>query len=1239
MFVMNFCRPISCSIFASLIVFSSCLHAQTLTPDDAALVVLNTGKRAFNDSQFPVAVERFREFLRVAPNHKDAATARYALGLALLETGDPKGALEALTPASTVEFPERPQALYHVGAAQRLTGIQTLAQIDARPNEADALKTAAAASFTEATKAYQAAADLLTARMKKPAGDAAAELSVDAEWLIRARCDQADMLLRTAKTKEAADLAWPLISDPVWTKSRSRQLATYHFAHASLLLKDYAAAVRELNLLAPFTQEFGVHARYLLGRAQHLSGERKTAAERYKAVLAGYEEQKKAAQVALQNPTALKAEQKASLEALVNQVPEHVGRAEFYSAVLAFDEGKLADAAAAFAAFAQKYPKSLLIPEAQFRTGVCNVQLKKYPEATAELDPLKEHPQLGDQALLWMARAKVAPADPTKPAEYDPALAAAMDMLRRSSQKVQALAATDADAKARRQDILMELADTAALAKLYPEAITNYEIIINEKLGRDEEAMQREVTAKHLATQYPEAEALATKFETTYPASTLLPLVIFRSAESAYLRAIKIADPAAQKVAFGEAVTRYKRIVRKYPEFVHINMARHGLASALYRSGSYTEAAMTFDSIPEADRTGELVTVPYLLADCLMRDLPPETDDATQAARGLQQVEQAMKLLEKFVAAQDKSPQGPDALLKLGNCHQRIAALKTVQTQRTVSLAAARDAYDRAIKLTDKEPTRSSAVFEMAKCQALLGDATAAAAALTQFQNAPFNTNLNAPLALLRLSVLLRAQGKAAEAVPVMANCRAQHEARLTAEPARAAWVPLIQYEHAVALKESGKLPEARAQFEVIAKQFPGKPEAQNAEWRVSQCKREEIAALLAPARTAFTKPDAKPEEIAAAQKLLDPQTDALRDSADAFLVQAEQLRTAAPGSDAHLRMLYEAAWCYRLLADVEGETERLNAQRAPAVGTPAPAPAPASRPPSEQRSVEIYKKIIAAAPVSPVTTQARNELSEIYSARGETDAAHELLTASVEKVAATEIPPRTRLGLAAASLVKKNPAVAMTHLQPLLTTPESPDGMEARALVGEVFMQQENWAKAIEQLLPFRDDEKFRNLASVSDRAVLRLGHAYAESAQWDASRQTFELLLQRYPQSPWFDEARYGIGWAWQSQKNYDNAVAAFSEVPKHTTTEIAAKAQLQIGLCRFEQKRFDEAVSALLVVPNTYNFPNWTAAARCAAARANIDLKKPTAAEALWRHVINDDPKSTWAEVARKGLEGLK
>ncbi len=56
----------------------------------------------------------------------------------------------------------------------------------------------------------------------------------------------------------------------------------------------------------------------------------------------------------------------------------------------------------------------------------------------------------------------------------------------------------------------MELADTAVLAKQYKEAVTNYELIISEKSPRAEEAMQRAVSAQHLAGAYAEADALAT---------------------------------------------------------------------------------------------------------------------------------------------------------------------------------------------------------------------------------------------------------------------------------------------------------------------------------------------------------------------------------------------------------------------------------------------------------------------------------------------------------------------------------------------------------------------------------------------------------------------------------------------------------------------------------------------------------------------------------------------------------
>ena len=1257
---MNFPHPSSrklllAALAAGLVLTSwpTGLHAQVpLSPDEGAAVVLNAGRRAYNEKQFPVAAERFREFLKVAPNHKDAPAGRYGLGLALLEAGDVKGALEAFTQAAGAEFPERPLALYFTGAAHRLAGTQTLAQIAAKPNEEAALRAAAAVSFGAAAKFFQQAAEMFTARWKKPEGEPPPVLPIEGEWLVRARCDQAEMLLRTGKAKEAGDLAWTVLNDPAWTKSRNRPLAAYHFGHANFLQKEYVLAGRELSQLAPFAQEFGVHARYLLARAHHLSGELAEAGGQYKAVLAGYDERKKTAQPALQNPVALVPEQKAALEALVQQPPpEHVARTEFYSAVLAFDEGKQTDAAAMFAAFAQKYPKSALLAEAQFRIGACNVQLKKWPEANAALDPLKEHPQLADQALTWLARAKIGAADPAKPAEFNPAAVAALDLLRRAAAKVQPLAATDPDAKIRRAGILMELADTAVLAKLFPEAVTNYDLVSNEKLDRAEEAMQRQVTARHLAAQHPEAEAAAVRFEQTYPASTLLPVVLFRAAESAYLRAVKTADPNGQKAALAEAVARYKRIVRKYPDFPHINMARHGLATSLYRLGNHAEAALTFATIPDPDRSGDLADAPYLLADCLMRGFPAETDDAIQAARFIQQAEQAAKLLDVFTGANPQSPQAADALLKLGYCQQRVGLLLAAPADRTKALTAARDAYDKAMKLTDKEPVRSVAVFELAKCQALLGDAATSAALFAQFQNAPLNATPNAPLALLRLSVLQRAQGKTAEAVNIMTACRAQHEAKLAADPARAPWVPMIQYEHALALKESGKLPEARAQFEALAKAFVGKPEGLNAEWRLSQCKREETAALIATARTAAANPGANPEQFATALKALETQTDALRDSADGFLVQAEQLRPQAGGSDAHLRMLYEAAWSFRLISEVETEPAKLIAQRPPVVAAPAPAgtpakapaaapsPAPAARPPAEKRAIEVYQKIIAAASAASVATQARSELAELFTARGDTDTAAELLTESLQHTPAGGIPGRIRLGLAAANIARKAPAQALANVQPLLAAPDSPDGIEARTIVGEALIQQQNWPKAIEQLLPFRDDGKLHNIAGVSDRAVLRLAFAYSQSAQWAPARQTLETLLQRYPQSPWIDEARYTIGWVWQNQKNYDAAVAAFSEVTKRTTAEIAAKAQLQIGLCRLEQKRWEEAAAALVAVTVTYAYPELVAAARCEAARAHLELLKPAEAKKQWQQVLNESPKSPWADVARKGLEGLK
>src|SRR5262249_8363966 len=123
------------------------------------------------------------------------------------------------------------------------------------------------------------------------------------------------------------------------------------------------------------------------------------------------------------------------------------------------------------------------------------------------------------------------------------------------------------------------------------------------------------------------------------------------------------------------------------------------------------------------------------------------------------------------------------------------------------------------------------------------------------------------PMALLELATLLRGQNKAAEAAGILAKARDQHEAGLGKDPERSGWVALLRYHHGLCLKEAGKLPEARAAFDLGMKQSAGKPEAGESALRFGQGLAEEGQKKVETAKKilAGTK---KPEDIATANKL-----------------------------------------------------------------------------------------------------------------------------------------------------------------------------------------------------------------------------------------------------------------------------------------------------------------------------------------------------------------------------------
>src|SRR5262249_30776578 len=154
--------------------------------------------------------------------------------------------------------------------------------------------------------------------------------------------------------------------------------------------------------------------------------------------------------------------------------------------------------------------------------------------------------------------------------------------------------------------------------------------------------------------------------------------------------------------------------------------------------------------------------------------------------------------------------------------------------------------------------------------------------------------------------------------------------------------------------------------------------------------------------------------------------------------------------------------------------------------------------------------------------------------------------------------------------------------------------------------------------------------------------GYALGEKKDWDKSRQAYERIVASFGNGPWVHEARYGMAWArQQSAKNdaqYDEAITLYTQVTNALSTELAARAQVNVGLCRMAQKKYPEAGTAFLGVPYTYDYPELSALALIEAARSFSESKQTNQAVKLLRRVVKDYAGTEHAEAAKKRLIDL-
>jgi len=777
---------------------------------DPAQDLLNHAQQSSTKGDLKAAAQQYQDFLQKFANHAQTSYVRFQLGLALLRTPGRDYAkivphLEAA--GDDAKFADRAGSLYWCGVAQREAA-------RALPAESAARLEQAIRRFGEAAKAYQGQIGAWTDKGEK-------DLPAALEGAIRCGADQLEALLAAGKTKEAAELAGGLSKQPWMARSRWRETVGYVTGCAFFASDDLFAAARALVRLAPFEQPLvGPHARYLLARIHHLSGDLTEASEHYGAVPTLYDKQVAAAREAIKaNAPALNEQplERARLEALAGQpAPEYVGDAVFHSGKLLYEQKKFAEAQEHFTRFLQKSPKSARADEARYFNGLSLALQAKYPEAVGALQPLLAHPKLGAMARGWTARSLVRAADPGQAPAYKQALDQAAEHFRQAA----ALLAQRPEAAAEAADLSFELGDVLRLAGRPADAAPIYEKQVGG--ARAEEAKARLIACLQLSGKTREAEEAFRPFEKDYPRSPYLAEALYYYAGCAYASAQGAAGDAARP-HYEEAVRRYARIVKNFPDLAQAGLCRYRLAMASHALGRYEDAAAALTAIPEPERGG----ASYILADSLLRGGPAadEARDAVTAANRLQQLQQAAQAFQNFLVAQPQSPEVPEAMIKLGFCLQQVCALQADPAERANAANTARGVYEQLRGQFPNHPLRAVAEYERANCYALAGDVASALSKLPRFHVDPLAKAPITPIALLREAQLLRGLGRAPEAAAVLAECRTKFEEELKKDPTRASWVPLLRYHHGLALKEAKQAAEAVKVLQTVGQDYP------NSEW------------------------------------------------------------------------------------------------------------------------------------------------------------------------------------------------------------------------------------------------------------------------------------------------------------------------------------------------------------------------------------------------------------------------
>jgi TolA-binding protein len=487
--------------------------------------------------------------------------------------------------------------------------------------------------------------------------------------------------------------------------------------------------------------------------------------------------------------------------------------------------------------------------------------------------------------------------------------------------------------------------------------------------------------------------------------------------------------------------------------------------------------------------------------------------------------------------------------------------------------------------------------FKLALAQLRAGDEPSAEQNLKQLMDAGGDSPwlARALFEYGQLQFTKKRHDRAAEALRKVVAANAPEE---LAAPAAymLAWIDL----------DTKKYAEAASGFEAVAAKYPKHALTGDATYQRAVALREAgQAEKAAEVFDAYLKTYPEGPHVAGARQTIASSLNKAGKPQEAVKMLAALAADAKTRSDS---VLYELAWARRNASD-------------------------------EASAMSAYQQLLEQYPQSKLIHAARAELGDLLFKQGQfADAAQQL-----EKVVdaqgldlKTLAVARYRLGSAYEKLKEPKKAAAAfarfvkDHPDDELAPSAMYQAAEASIAAGRLTDAQQHLSQLV----------KKGAKGETATVAMLKLGEVQAELGDHAAAAQTYQDFLTNFSNDKFAYLAQFGVGWALENQKKYDEARKAYEKVTATHNGPTAARAQFQIGETYFAQGKFEDAVKALLAVEDVYGKTEWTPRALYEAGRALEQLKQPDKAKQQYAAVVEkykDAPEAALAQKALKAIGG--